>query len=181
MRSLVRGVLLATALMVHPSIVGATAIEYQVTHLGADTWQYDYFITAGTFAAQQGFVVVFDDSPTLYASLQPVLPSPTDWDVLVTDPQPALLTDGGYDALALVDNPLFTGPFGVTFTWLGLPGTTPGAQAFYVYSLDASGAPVVTERGVAAPGSVPEPSALLLVAVAAGWRLRVRRRTPRSI
>ena len=167
--------------MVHPSIAGATAIEYQVTHLGGDSWQYDYFITAGTFAAQQGFVVLFDASATLYANLQPVLPSPPDWDVLVTDPQPALLTDGGYDALALVDNPLFAGPFGVTFTWLGLPGTTPGAQAFYVYSLDASGAPVVIER-VPASQAVPEPSAaLLLLAVGGVWRLRARRRAPRSI
>ena len=176
MKSLVHGLLLATAFIVYPSIAGATAIEYQVTHLGGDSWQYDYFITDGTFAAQQGFVVVFDDS---YENLQP-MPSPADWDVLVTNPQPALLTDGGYDALALVDNPLFTGPFGVTFTWLGAPGTTPGAQAFYVYSLDASGAPVVIER-VPESRPVPEPSALLLMAVGAGWRLGVRRRARRSI
>jgi hypothetical protein len=185
LKNVVCGLLLVAAFVLTPSAAGATIIEYQATNLTGDIWQYDYFVADGLFNAQQGFVVFFDES--LYADLLPVTPSPPDWDVLSTNPDIVLQSDGTYDALALVDNPLFAGPFSVSFTWLGLAGSTPGSQIFDVYNLDASGFPESIESGVTSlpdtPTPIPEPSTLLLVSagVVGGWQLRRQRRATGSI
>jgi hypothetical protein len=167
----------ATALLLSVRSAQAASIEFEATNLGGDTWRYDYFIASGSFSTQQGFAVFFDYA--LYEDLQPA-PSPAGWDVLTTNPDIVLQSDGTFDALALMDNPLFAGPFSVTFTWLG--AGMPASQPFDFYTLDSSGFPVpdpsnsgfTTPRQVA---PVPEPSTLLLVLTGTlgGWRLRSRR------
>jgi hypothetical protein len=167
MKSTLSALFIGAAVLIHSADAGATTIEFEAVHLGGSLWQYDYFLADGLFDAQQGFAVFFD--PDLFADLNPVSPAP-DWDVLVTIPDPLLDSDGTYDALALVDNPIFVGPFSVSFTWLGLSGTTPGSQIFNVYTLDASGFPEPIEVGVTTPRPttpVPEPSTLFLSAVSA--------------
>jgi hypothetical protein len=182
MRNAASALFIAGTVLAYPAAARATTIEFEAVNLGGSLWQYDYFLTAGLFDAQQGFVVFFD--PDLYADLNPGSPTPPGWDVLVTVPEPdppSLGSDGTYDALALVDNPPFVGPFSVSFTWLGLAGTAPGSQIFNVYTLDGSGFPQPIEVGVTTPHlpatAVPEPSTLLLVAagaVAASLRARWR-------
>jgi hypothetical protein len=179
----VRRALFVTAIVVVSALgwtasATATTIQFDAANLGGDVWRYVYSLS-GDLLADQGFVVFFDE--TLYSSLQPLPPTPVDWDLLVTQPDLALQSAGAYDALALVDSPSFAGPFSVSFNWLGSAGTVPGRQPFQIYQLDASGFPAPLEDGMTSPldsAEVPEPSTLLLVAtgVAAGrtWR---RRRT----
>lgn len=160
--------------------VGAATIQFQATDLpddvpGGDLWQYEYFLVGGNLLVTQGFAVFFDD--TLYSTIQELLPAPG-WDIVVADPIPATTSEGYYDALALGDNPLFIGPFSLSFIWLGAPGT-PGSQPFEIYQQDASGLPEPFESGPTTPldSAVPEPSTLLLLATgaAAGRILRKRR------
>jgi hypothetical protein len=184
MKGTLSALFIVAAVLSNPAAARATTIEFEAIHLGGTLWQYDYFLTDGLFDAQQGFAVFFD--PDLYSDLNPVSPAP-DWDVLVTIPDPLLDSDGTYDALALVDNPIFVGPFSVSFTWLGLSGTTPGSQIFNVYTLDATGFPEPIEVGVTTPRPttpVSEPSTLLLCvvsAVAGGVLTRWRRRSVERI
>jgi hypothetical protein len=184
MRSIARSLLLATLVMTCPSAANATVIEFEATNVSGEIWRYDYFLSDVILSAQQGFVVLFDED--LYSDLDPLLPSPLGWDVLSTIPDTVLDSDGTYDALALVDDPLFTGPFSVSFTWLGTAGTRPGSQPFSVYTLDASGFPEPFEFGDTTPRAttaVPEPSTLLLLAAGAavGLRHRTRRPATRSV
>ncbi len=163
----------------------ATSIEFQATDLpdvpGGDVWRYDYFLSDNNFLGTvNGFTVFFN--ATLYSGpLTELDPDPTNWDTLVFDPDPSSLFSAGvYDALALVDNPPFVGPFSVSFIWLGAPGTTPGSQPFDIYHLEGD-TPVADESGLTSPvggAEVPEPSTLLLLATGAvaGRTLRKRRR-----
>ena len=183
MKNTLSSFFIAAAVLLCPASARATTIEFEAIPLGGTLWQYDYFLIEGLFDAQQGFVVFFD--PDLYADLSLVSPSPTDWDVLVTIPEPLLDSDGTYDALALVDNPPFAGPFSVSFTWLGLVGTVPASQIFNVYTLDSSGFPDTIEVGVTTPhrtSTAPEPSTLLLAAASAvaGWVRKRWKATRRS-
>lgn len=164
--------------------VSAATIQFQATDLpdvpGGDLWQYEYFLVGGNLLATQGFAVFFDD--TLYSTIQDLPPTPAEWAILVADPIPALTSPGFYDALAIVNNPSFVGPFSLSFIWLGAAGT-PGSQPFEIYQQDASGLPEPVESGPTTPldSAVPEPSTLLLLATgaAAGRILRKRRGQPR--
>jgi hypothetical protein len=184
MRSIARSLLLATLVVTCPSAANATVIEFEATNVSGDIWRYDYFLSDVILSAQQGFVVFFAED--LYADLEPSLPSPLGWDVLSTNPDTVLHSDGTYDALALVDSPSFTGPFSVSFSWLGPAGTAPRSQPFEVYDLDESGMPISFEFGDTIPRSttaVPEPSTLMLLAAGAvlGLRHRMRRPATRSV
>jgi hypothetical protein len=173
---------IATVFVLAPRTTDAAPIEYVVTDLGSDVWQYDYYLDPSlTFAGNEdGFAVffAFDDTSNLQ-----VLPGVTsEWDPLVEEPIVAALSDGYYDALALVDNPSFIGPFSVSFLWSG--AGTPGSQAYELYKLDASGAPVAFASGFTAlreddenPAPVPEPSSLLLLGTGVAAALRKLRRT----
>jgi hypothetical protein len=183
MRRLLYVISVTSALLLGPSKPATAAtIQYQATDLpdlvvGEDLWQYEYSPSGLVFQVDQGFAVFFDY--TLYDDLQLVAPLPPDWDPIVANPIPALTSNGFYDALALVNAPSLAGPFRVSFTWLGAPGTAPGSQPFEIYELDAQGAPVPFESGqTIAPSAteVPEPSTMFLVmtgvAVARGLRKR---------
>jgi hypothetical protein len=182
MKVVVTALTLAAALLVHPATASATIIEYEVFPEGGSVWRYDYYLSGGTFTAGSGFTIYF--AVDAYAGL--LLPAvlPPDWDILTTDPDPSVIDSRGiYDALARVDAPAFAGPFSVSFTWL-MPPAMPGAQDFEIYSLDASGSPVVSESGRTRlrGAAVPEPATFWLLAAgaAAGWARRRPRRTTSS-
>ena len=123
--------ILAVAVLFSPGSAHAAPIQYNLTNVGGNTWEYSYYIT-DAFLSRQGFRVYFDDQDTSNLTLLP--PITVDWDVLLTDPEPVLQSDGTYDALALADNPLFTGPFSMSFLWTGVGN--PGAQTYDFYTLD---------------------------------------------
>lgn len=173
--------LVVAFMFVSSATAGATTIAYVATPLGGSTWQYDYSLGGGALSAQQGFAVFFDSS--LYSTLALVSATPPDWDPIVADPMadPQVNSPGYYDALALVNAPVFTGPFRVSFTWLGAQGAIPGSQPAEFYQLDASGTPIPFESLQTSPigtADVPEPSTLLLMSTGAALvRLaRTRRR-----
>ena len=160
-----------------PLTAEATTIQYQVTDLNATTWEYEYFLNGGNLLEQQGFAVFFDSS--LYSGLAVIGPNPQGWDPIVVEPiaNPQVQAAGYYDALALVNLPPFTGPFRVSFTWLGPAATIPGSQPFEVYELDASGTPIPFETGQtirADATTVPEPATLLLAVAGMGMRRVLR-------
>jgi hypothetical protein len=146
-------------------------IQYQATDLsdlieGEDLWQYEYFLSNFTFEANQGFSVYFDAAT--YSSLQSPPPAVNAaWDILTFQPDAALPSDGLYDALALTPNASLSDPFVLTFVWLGAAGTAPGTQPFTVNQFDELGGISFLESGqtsTGAPGQVPEPATLLLLA-----------------
>jgi hypothetical protein len=169
---------IAMFVMLFPAAARAATILYQVTNVLNDTWQYDYFIDGISLVPGQGFAVFFDAD---YSDLQP-LNNPAGWQVDVAEPEPPpLSSDGFYDALMTSAN-AYTGPFSVTFTWLG-GATPPAEQPFEIYELNALGQPIPFDTGmtsaiVAAP--IPEPSTALLLATGlAVSRAFTRRRNRR--
>ena len=164
--------------------VSATTIEFTVTEFINNRWQYEYFLSEGAFAQDQGFTILFDN--LLYSDLTlegplPQPPPPGDWDALVIQPElppPLGLGSAGfYDALAVVPDPTLAGPFLVSFLWSGVGA--PGAQPFEIYQLeqDQFGQEILrtTETGQTTP--VPEPSTLFLVAAGAGLARVLRKRS----
>jgi hypothetical protein len=157
-----------------PAPAHATVITFVATDLpealnAPDRWQYTYVVSGRTFSSDQGFVVLFDHS--LYDNLSAGAPTPPDWEVVVGEPIPALLSPGFFDALALTSNPSALGPFVVSFDWLG--SGVPESQPFDVYEL-VGRFPDVFESGFTRPAAVPEPSLLLLIAGAGLGMRRVR-------
>jgi hypothetical protein len=131
-----------------------------------------------------GFAIFFDYTsfgrllnPTPDTNRNAFVSTSLDWDVLLLDPDPALLADGVFDALSLVAAPLASA-FSVDFLWMG-PGS-PGSQPFYFYQLDANGTPLVIGSGVTDVTPVPEPGTLMLLLTgcvgAAAARARRRQR-----
>lgn len=109
----------------------AALIEYDLTSLGGNNYQYDYTVTnTGTVTAIDEFTIYFDLG--LFANIQSVA-APTGWDPLAIQPDAALSADGFFDGLAL-SAPLFNGEsiggFSVRFEWLGATGSLPGSQEF---------------------------------------------------
>ena len=142
----------------------ATLITYQATDLPdipgqGDRWQYSYKVS-GSFGLDGGFNVLF--SP-LYSLLEPSTPQVVgDWEVVVVaQPDPVLLADGLYSAVAAVPAPSLANVFIVTFDWLG--SGTPGSQPFEVF--DASGFLPLEGGLTQAVGQVPLPSSLALLAL----------------
>jgi hypothetical protein len=162
----------------------ASTITYIATDLvdvnpGEDLWRYDYTVSGRTFLQAELFDIYFD--PSIYESLTAELSPSPDWDVLVLQqPSPGNLPPfdvGIYDVFALTDDPPISGPFAVTFIYLG--SGSPGAQEFAIF--DASSA--LVETGLTTvPGAlaIPEPStaglALLGLAAVLVFRLKQRHR-----
>jgi hypothetical protein len=170
--------------LLSPGLAGAFGLRFTAVDLddtlgpGGDLWQYAYFASGFSFAADQGFSVEFDGA--LYGALgDPPFAVNADWDVLVIQPDPQLPTlPGVYDALALVEGASLADPFVVRFVWLGGPGL-PGAQPWDLNQYDAQGnllAVLASGTTVPAPGA----DAAGVCAFAALWAHRTRRRSRAS-
>ena len=151
---------------------------------GGELWQYSYSFQ--NYVPQQNVAIEILFNPLLYSDLQDPPPSVAGWSIVTLQPDPNLPDPGRYSALALQDNAPLTGPFTVTFAWLGQGA--PGDQPVEINQFDPSGdflATLATE--VSSP--VPEPATALLIGgalVAVAFYLRARlpslaaRRDPRN-
>jgi hypothetical protein len=158
----------------------AGTIQFQETNLGGNVFTYSYFISGFTFQQNEELDVRFD--PALYG----VLSNPTagpDFSAMVFQPNNPPGTFGDYSALALVNNPSFTGPFKVTVTYLG--SGQPGSQPFYLNLYDTNLDFIGTlASGTTTPGgptTIPEPGSLALAGLGilsggAWWAVRRRDR-----
>ena len=150
-------------------------VDLADTTPGQDLWEYSYQVSGLALTTGQGFTIFFDFSR--YALLQHPPPLVNaDFDLLTVQPDPALNSNGFYDALALRNNPSFADPFRLRFVWLGTAGSTPGAQPYTVYNADFS------TQSQGQTTNVPEPGAIALLLITA-WlaapaasRTRGRRR-----
>lgn len=152
-------------------------IDYSVTPLGGQTWQFDYTVTNDSEALTiDEFTIYFDR--TLFGSLV-IVGAPDVWDPLVAQPDLELPSDGFFDALALafgIAPGLSLSGFSVAFTFLG--SGTPGSQPFDIvdpetFAVLASGVTSLAAQAVPEPGTL---SLLLLAAFVAGaQRMRGRR------
>ena len=108
----------------------------------------------------------------LYDGLVVTTPDPpaSDWSEIVWDPEPLLLDDGAYDAVALTvgigqDESVYG--FSVSFDWL--PGTgEPGKQLYHI--VDPENYPEPIEVG----WTIPEPASAVMLGL--GGILLVLRR-----
>lgn len=153
----------------------ATVIEYSVTNIAGNTWEYTYSVENDTLVIEE-FTIFFEVG--LYENITPSA-TPVDWDPLAIQPDPGLPDDGFYDALALgsgIGQWDSLGGFSVQFDFLGLD--TPGAQAFDIvdpvtFDILDFGTTVLAAQP---PTQVSEPGVLSLVAGAmlllAGFRRR---------
>lgn len=145
-------------------------ITYQTANLpddvpGEDRWQFRYTLQGFSFAANEGFSIIFERE--LFASLG--VPSGPDnsWSLLVFQPDLNLPEDGLFDALALMDHPSVSSPFSVEFVYLG--AGAPSSQSFAVYRLTAGDGVIdyfgfgFTEPEV---NAVPEPGGRAAVVLA---------------
>jgi hypothetical protein len=171
---------------VEPCIAGPIHISYVAADLndavpGEDRWAYEYMVSSGSFAVDQGFSIEFDAALFTDIESPPALVN-AGWDVVTFQPDVTLASPGLYDAVALVPNAPLTDPFVMTFTWRGGARHSPGAQAFTINQFDSSGLLTVIASGTTmrATRAVPEPAgALLLTLGAAGAALRARRTNAR--
>ncbi len=157
----------------------ATTIAYQATQLpGVNLWQYDYYVSGSTFAANEDFTIFFNYLK--YSTLQNEEPAASsDWNVLLLQPDANLPADGAFDSLALVNDPSTVVVFQVTFVWTG--SGAPGSQPFTIDQLAANGNVLgILETGNTVPytsSTMPEPATWLLCLGGLGaLGLRVGRR-----
>jgi len=167
--------LACAALLAAAGPAAALRIAYTATDLPdggpEDLWQYDYFVSEGSFATGFGFSILFPVGGG--DALVPVATgADAEWDVIALQPDPLLPADGVFDAQALVDGATLAFPFSVRFHWSG--SGAPGAQGFLVY--DPGFATI--ETGETVP--VPEPVTVLLLALGLSG-LAGRRRDRRSL
>jgi hypothetical protein len=143
--------------------LSADSVQYQLTNLGGNSYQYQYFVT-GNFSVPN--VVVDLQFDTSYSSVTNVSVLSSDWSSFVLNPVPGGPED--YIAHALVANPALNGIFAVTFTYNAQNGdpALPGSQTFMFDQFDNNGnfvsqlsSGLTTQQNVTSP-VVPEPSSL---------------------
>ncbi len=109
----------------------ATTINYDVTNVSGNTWQYNYTVNNDTLGFDiDEFTVYFDFG--VYQNLS-VISAPLTWDPVVVEPGNFLNNDGYYDSLALLGGVApggSLGGFSVRFDYLGTGN--PGAQFFEI-------------------------------------------------
>ncbi|HVP11984.1 MAG TPA: hypothetical protein VMV94_12455 [Phycisphaerae bacterium] len=139
------------------SYAGDVDVAYTLTNLGTNHWQYTYDVTNNALVLTvEEFTIWFDLADFRNLSITTPDPPSSNWDELVTQPDPLLGDDGYYDALAL-SAPIGVGQsvqgFSVAFEWLG-PGI-PGQQPFDIVD-------PVTFQPILSGWTLPEPASFLL-------------------
>ena len=157
------------------STANATTINYDLTNIAGNTWQYDFTVSNDSLpAAIDEFTVFFDRN--LFDNLQ-LGAQPADWDPLVIQRDLAIPADGYFDVLALaggIDPGLNLGGFQVMVDFLSTG--TPGSPYFSVVDPDSFATlDQGSTRSNQAPVPVPEPGTLTLIGaamLATGFRKR---------
>lgn len=141
--------------------LSAGTIQYEVTPLGGNSYQYNYFVSGINFQLNQQLDVQFD--PSLYGPLSNGV-APAGFSVTLLDPNNPPGLHGDYSALALVNNPSTAGTFSVQFVFLG--AGKPGAQPVFLNQFNSDGFfQSSIDVGLSAPLQVsqaPEPSTAVL-------------------
>jgi hypothetical protein len=144
--------------------VSAGAIQYDVTPLGGNSYQYTYSLSGITFQLNEQLDIRFD--PSSYGIVSNGV-APTGYSVTLLQPNNPPGDPGDYSALAQVNNPSTAGSFSVQFVYLG--AGQPGSQPFFLNQFDSQGffeytsAAGYTSQQTQQPSEVPEPSALWLI------------------
>ena len=124
---------------------------------GGEFWQYTYSLQG--YVAQQNVAVEILFDPLLYNDLQDP-PAVSGWSITSLQPDPTFGDPGRYSALALENNAPVTGPFTVTFAFLGTG--TPGSQPVQYNQFGGDGSFIGT-IATAQTDPVPEPATALLI------------------
>lgn len=146
---------------------------------GGELWQYRY--TFQNYVPQQNVAIEILFDPLLYSTLQDPPPAVSGWSILTLQPDPSLPDPGRYSALALQNDAPLTGPFTVTFAWLGQG--SPGDQPVEINQFASDGSfmgTLATDQS----SPVPEPATVLLIGsalVAVALFLRLRRPSSRGV
>jgi hypothetical protein len=161
------------------SVAGALSagtIQFQVTPLGGNLFQYNYSLSGITFQANEELDIRFD--PSLYSNLSNGV-APSGFSVGLLQPNNPPGVFGDYSALALVNNPSTAGPFSVRVMFSGQG--QPGSQPFFLNLFDPNGAFIASAGAgnTSAVGSVPEPASFTMsvfafLLLAALWMARRR-------
>ena len=166
-----------------PAAMAIPSIEYSLTKMDGDTWQYDYYMSDIDLTKGQTITIYFDVN--FCTEITPINDlSDSGWGILALQPDPEIWdggADGSYNATALIDDPADSGPFSVQFSWLN--NIAPGVQSFDLFNsdfVDPIGSGLTVLRGGPDVPAVPEPaSGLLLLGglglLAGAARLRQRK------
>jgi len=152
----------------------ATLIEYELTNLSGNRWEYAYTVTNDSLGSVLEELTIYFDV-TLFENLA-VTESPPGWDSLVIQPDSGLPADGLFDSLATLGRLAPAGTqsgFRVAFDFLGTG--TPGAQPFEI--VEPATFDVLDSGQTTA---IPEPSLAWLL-VAGAFALVLRRTHRRHI
>ena len=134
--------------------LSAGTIQYDVYSLGGSSYRYDYSVSGIFFQANQVLDIRFD--PSLYGTLSNGM-APSGFVAILLQPNNPPGDSGDYKALALLDEPAFSGMFSVEVVYLG--SGTPGSQQFVVDQYDGRGVfqQHTTTAGITTTSEVPEP------------------------
>ena len=174
--------LVFSCLVCAPAASALPSIEYSLTNIAGDTWQYDYYLSGFDLTADQAITIYFDLNYCTEITPMNDLSS-FGWYSFALQPDPNIWgggEDGSYNAVALIDHPAYSDSFIVQFNWLD--ATIPGVQSFDMFNsdLDVIGSGFTVLRGGPDVPAVPEPaSGLLLLGglgiLAVAARLRQRK------
>jgi len=153
--------------------LSAATIDFQITPLGGNAFQYNYNLHGITFQANEELDIRFD--PTLYGILSNgVAPSGFAVNLLQPNNPPGVF--GDYSALAQVNNPSTAGPFSVQVTFIGQG--QPGGQPFFLNQFNSDGVFISSVDAGLTTNALPEPMSLTLSAsgllLGALWAVRRR-------
>lgn len=160
----------------------AAGIEYALTPLGADKWQYDYTLVNPDGSLSFDEITVFFALPAVQSIAS--FAAPSGWDGIVAQPDSAIPADGFVDwlrAAGPVPSATRTSGFSVVFEVAG--GALPAVQSFQLVNSNGPNGFEVVASGITS--AVPEPGAValmipgvLVVGMVAGRRSSRRRQAP---